>query len=113
MSGGIRSNLDVVVYAVGLLGGAHNLVATEAIAYQAFQLAPDRFSWVSKEFRRFPDKLVTKTALEDAAKRQYGALVQGKYKRDAARGDGWGLTTEGIRWLRENQERIKEIGNGE
>lgn len=104
MPRGVRSNLEIVVYGLGKLGGALRKVPTEDIAHEAFQLAPDRFSWVLERYGRFPDKLVTKTALEDAAKAKYGALVRGSYARETAK-DGWFLTPEGTRWLSQNEER--------
>lgn len=103
---GIRSNMDVVVYALGTLGGGKRKVSTEAIAHQSYQLAPDRFSWVLTQYKRFPDKEVARAALEDAAKPQSGGLVDGGYARETSK-DGWILTAAGIRWLAENQERIR------
>jgi len=105
MKDAIQSNLDVVVYALGQLGGSAQKVSTEHIAHESFKLSPNRFSWILQEYRHIPDKYVSKTALEDAAKRKYGALVHGKYARDQSR-DGWMLTPAGVRWLEENGERI-------
>lgn len=105
MKDDIQSNLDVVMYALGKLGGSAQKVSTEHIAYESFKLSRNRFSWILQEYRQMPDKLVSKTALEDAAKRKYGALVHGKYARDQSR-DGWMLTPAGVRWLEENGGRI-------
>ncbi len=101
----IQSNLEVVLYALAKLGGARRKIATEEIAVEASRLAPDRFSWVLQKYRQFPDKLVTKTTLEDAKKTKYGELVLGQYTRDPA-SDGWTLTAEGARWLGSNETRI-------
>jgi hypothetical protein len=106
MKEGIRSNMDVVVYALGVLGGGKRKVSTEAIADQSYQLAPDRFSWVLTQYKQFPDKDVARVALEDAKKPHYGGLVDGNYSRETSK-DGWTLTPAGIRWLAENQDRIR------
>jgi hypothetical protein len=106
MTEGIRSNIEVAVFALGLLGGAKRKVATELIAHEAYKLAPDRFSWVLPQYKDYPDKEVVRAALEDAEKPQSGRLVEGKSARDSAR-DGWILTPPGIRWLEDNQHRIR------
>ena len=105
MENDIQSNLDIVMYALGKLGGSTQKVSTEHIAHESFKLSPDRFSWILQEYRHIPDKYVAKTTLEDAAKRKYGALVYGQYARDQSR-DGWMLTPAGVGWLEENGERI-------
>lgn len=105
MTNQIQSNLDVVLFALEKLGGATRKVPTEKIAAETAKLAPDRFCWVMKEYHSFPDKYVTKTTLEDAAKPKYGQLVQGKYARELSR-DGWVLTPSGIQWLKNNHDRI-------
>ena len=102
----IRSNLEIVVYVLSSLGGASRKVSTEQIAYEAFKMAPDRFGWVLGEYQELPDKYVTKTALEDAAKKKYGSLVIGKYARDISK-DGWTLTPEGVRWVESNYHRFE------
>ena len=106
MTPSIGSNIDVVVYALARLGGATRKVPTELIAHESFALAPDRFSWILEQFRNLPDKYVTKTALEDAAKPKYGARVAGRYAREESR-DGWVLTPAGVRWLHSNTPRIE------
>lgn len=98
-------NIDVVVYVLGKLEGASRKVPTEHIARNCFELAPDRFAWIGEEYRHFPDKYVVKTALEDAAKAEYGSLVKGKYARDPSK-DGWLLTPSGVRWLNANAEAL-------
>jgi hypothetical protein len=106
----IQSNLDIVMYALGRLNGSTQKISTERIAHESFKLTPDRFSWILQEYRHIPDKYVAKTTLEDAAKKKYGALVQGQYARDQSR-DGWTLTPAGVRWLEQNGERIaKALG---
>lgn len=99
------SNVDIVVYALASLGGATKKITTEDIAHKAFQLAPDRFSWVLEKYHQFPDKYVIKTALSDAAKAEYGSLVDGAYARDLSK-DGWVLTSKGVRWFEGHNARI-------
>jgi hypothetical protein len=107
MSEEIQSNLEIVVFALHCLGGVTRKVPTENIAHDAFLRSPNRFSWVSKQFRQFPDKEVARLALEDAAKRKNGSLVKGKYARDVSK-DGWILTPEGSHWLESNINRISK-----
>ncbi len=105
MDNPFQSNVEVVVFSLDILGGASKKISTEEIAIKAYEIAPDRFSWINRKFSHFPDKLVAKTALEDAAKKKTGRFVVGSYARDESR-DGWTLTPEGIKWLNSNRERI-------
>ena len=75
------SNVDIVVYVLGLLGGAEKTVYSEEVAAKCYEVAPTRFSWRLPAYRAkgWPDKYVVKTALEDAKKDKYGALVDGGY----------------------------------
>lgn len=102
------TNVDIVVYAVAALGGAERTVSSEEIAARSYELAPSRFSWRRPEYREkgWPDKYVVKTALEDAKKPEYGALVEGVYALDLAK-DGWRLTAEGAKWFQGNCSRIE------
>jgi hypothetical protein len=100
------TNVDVVVYAVAILGGAESRVFSEHVAAKCFELDPARFSWRLPEYRAWPDKYVVKTALEDAKKDEYGFLVFGTYNLDPAK-DGWRLTPNGAAWIRENTERLE------
>jgi hypothetical protein len=107
----IQSNLDIVMFALGKLGGSTQKVSTEHIAHESFKLSADRFAWVLPEYRHIPDKYVVKTTLEDAAKQKYGGLVDGQYARDQSR-DGWMLTPAGVRWLEVNGDKIaKRLGD--
>ena len=99
---------DIVVYALARLGGAKKTVHSEDIAAKCYELAPDRFAWRLPQYRKkgWPDKYVVKTALVDAKKQEYGGLVEGTYKLDAAK-DGWRLTAQGATWFKENARRIE------
>ena len=106
------SNVDITVYALYRLRGHERKVHTEEIAFEAFQLAKERFGWKLAQFRArgFPDKEVARIALMDAAKQKYGALVEGRAGVEA-RGkdtDGWMLTPAGSAWVRENVARLEQ-----
>jgi hypothetical protein len=102
------SNVDVAVYILATLGGAEKTVYSEHIAAKCYEVAPARFSWRLPDYREkgWPDKYVVKTALEDAKKDEYGALVDGAYALDVAK-DGWRLTTKGAVWFKENRDRVE------
>lgn len=106
------SNVDVVVYVLATLSGAEKTVYSEHIAAKCYELAPARFSWRLPDYREkgWPDKYIVKTALEDAKKDEYGALVDGAYALDVAK-DGWRLTTKGAMWFKENAAKVEnQIG---
>ena len=105
------SNVDITVYALYRLRGHERKVHTEEIAFEAYQLAKDRFGWKQQKFRAkgFPDKDVVRVALTDAAKEKCGALVEGRAGVEA-RGkdtDGWMLTPAGSAWIRQNLARVE------
>jgi hypothetical protein len=100
------SNVDIVVYTLATLAGAEKTIHSEDIAAKCFELSPSRFSWRLPQYRgRWPDKYIVKTALEDAKKKLYGALVQGTYALDLSK-DGWRITPEGVEWLAKNKVRV-------
>ena len=108
----MATNVDIVVYALATLGGAERTVYSEDIAAKCYELAPSHFSWRLPACREkgWPDKYIVKTALEDAKKEEYDARVEGSYALETAK-DGWHLTPRGVKWLRQNQEKIeKELG---
>jgi len=106
------SNIDVAVYALFRLGGHERKLHTEEIAYEAFELAKERFGWKLPQFRRrdFPDKEPVRFALEDAAKEKYGCLVEGRSGAESKGKDtdGWRLTPTGAGWVRKNKDRIEQ-----
>lgn len=102
-----RPNRDLVVYALGLLGGEFERIHTEDIALKCHELFPDAFSWT--RYPKIPDKDIVRVALTDARKEKYGALVEGRsgqslgqHSRTARRPtvDGWSLTPAGAEWFR-------------
>lgn len=104
------TNIDVALFSLFRLGGATKKVHTEYIAWEAFQLAPERFSWRLPEFREkgFPDKTPVRHALEQAKKREYGSLVKGRAGGDAGgeESEGWIFTPAGVEWIKNNESRI-------
>ena len=103
----LASNVDIVVYALASLGGAGKTVYSEEVAATCFQLAPSQFSWRLPQYRKWPDKYIVKTALEDAKKKANGSLVTGTYALDTSK-DGWRLTPQGARWITDNRDRIEK-----
>jgi len=103
------SGWQIVVFALYLEGGATKRVHTEDVALRAFRLAPDAFSWV--KYPQYPDKDIVRVALTDARKDRKGALVVGRAGKTQSSGettstDGWQLTEEGVKWVRENETRL-------
>jgi hypothetical protein len=89
---------QLVTLAAYLLGGAGTVVDTEDIAVRVHELAPGRFSW-----RKYPDQInleLVRVALNDARKKEAGALVSG-----TGRG-GWSLTVAGRSWAEENIQHV-------
>ena len=103
------SNIDIALFALHKLGGTSKKVHTEHIAWEAYQLARERFSWRLPEFRdRFPDKSPVRFALEQAKKEEHGKLVDGRAGGDIGRPEleGWRFTAKGAEWIRGNEIRI-------
>lgn len=109
------TNIDVTLYALLRLSGHMRKVHTEEIAYEAYNLAKERFGWRMQKFRDkgFPDKEPVRIALMDAAKKKYGCLVEGRAGVEAGGKDtdGWMFTPAGALWIRNNEERIKDALN--
>lgn len=106
------NNIDIVVYALYLLGGWHERIHTEDIALKCFELAPSRFSWV--KYPNYPDNHTAYLSLGDAKKQKYGSLVEGESERKkekttkgVPRFGGWKLSLKGVEWLEANKARIE------
>ena len=106
------SNIDITLFALYKAGGISRNVHTEKVAWEAYQLAKERFSWRLQEFRKkgFPDKTPIRFALEDARKKKYGKLVTGRAGGDINRPEleGWRFTPEGAEWIKKNENRISQ-----
>lgn len=82
-----------------ILGGDTVRVSTEAVAVQAYELAPAKFSW-----RDYPDQIdkdLVRVLLYDARKAEYGSLVVGRLA------SGWTLTANGLAIARKLSASIK------
>jgi hypothetical protein len=104
------SNMDIALFALYKLGGISKKVHTEYIAWEAYKLAKERFSWRLPEFREksFPDKTPVRFALEQAKKKEFGKLVTGRAGGDINRPEleGWRFTPQGAEWIKNNEGRI-------
>jgi len=99
--------MDITLFALYKLGGVSKKVHTEHIAWEAFKLVKERFSWSLSEYRQYPDKMPVLFALEQAKKEKYGRLVDGRAgKNVAGKLDGWRFTPRGAVWIKENEARI-------
>jgi hypothetical protein len=105
------SNMDIALFALYKKGGILQKIHTEEIAWEAYKLAKDRFSWRLPKFRQmgFPDKTPVRFALEQAKKKKNGKLVSGRSGGDASGElEGWSFTSQGVLWIKENEMRISE-----
>jgi len=106
------SNADIALFALYKLGGVTKKIHTEYVAWEAFQLAPERFSWRLPEFRErgFPDKTPVRHALEQTKKKAYGSLLKGRAGGDAGgkESEGWIFTPKGAEWIKQNELRIAQ-----
>ena len=105
------TNIDIALYALYELRGHERKVHTEEVAYRAYELAQERFSWRLQKFRekRYPDKEPVRIALMDAAKVKNHQLVEGRSGVEAKGkdADGWYFTPAGAAWIRDNADRIQ------
>jgi len=85
------TNWEVFLWALYRLGGATEFIEVEDIFLKCFQLAPNRFSWRTRE--NLPDYKKCSKALRDAEAKQPHFLVK--------TGDGFKrqLTVEGQKWI--------------
>jgi hypothetical protein len=107
------SNIDIALFALYKLGGITKKVHTEDIAWEAYQLAKERFSWRLIKYKEmgFPDKTPVRFALEQAKKKESGALVTGRAGGDINRPEleGWRFTPDGVDWIKKNESRISKL----
>lgn len=91
LTGSSARLFEVVVLAVGDLGGGQRSVDTEDVAIRCHELAPTLFSW-----RKYPEQVnleIVRVSLSDAKKQKNGQLLSGSGR------DGWRLTRRGLEWL--------------
>jgi hypothetical protein len=96
---------EVFLWALYELGGADDFVDVEDAFFKAFQLAPLRLSWRTRQ--DLPDLKKCSKALRDAEGRKPKLMV--KNGADKRR-----LTVAGQRWIEENFERLAQaLGGGD
>ena len=93
------TNSDVFLWALYDLGGSDEFVDVEEVFFKAFELAPLRLSWRTRE--DLPDLKKCSKALRDAESRRPQLLVKrgAEYRR---------LTAEGQKWLENNFDRLAD-----
>ena len=91
----------VVLLSCFALGAAKQSIHTEEIAYKAFLLKRDGFSWQIEKFQKYPDLTKVRKALDRA--KDLGWII-GSYSYDLLK-DGWKLTAKGI----EEANKIKGL----
>jgi hypothetical protein len=99
------TNVDIAIYALYRLGGAERPIHTEKVAHECHELAPDRFSW--ELYPQYPAREPGRSALFDARKPKYGALVSG------SKVEGWRLTPAGIDRIRVLQPELEKLAAGD
>ncbi|MEX2028003.1 MAG: hypothetical protein WD988_00705 [Candidatus Curtissbacteria bacterium] len=108
MSESFLTNIEIVLYALFLLGGTTKKIPYERIAIKSFELDRSRFSW--RLYPEYPDAEITRKALSDAKRTKNGGLVRGRYGRATGDlvADGWIFTPEGIIWVEKNRMRVAQ-----
>lgn len=104
------TNIEIVTYAVALLGGLDRPVHLERVALKARDLAPGAFRWDLDEFASYIDKDKVRVSLTDAEKADKGALVKGVGTTRGGRTkrtDLWRLTASGSAWVAAHREPIE------
>jgi hypothetical protein len=94
------TQVELVTWAVYLLGGAQKRVDTEDVAIKVFGLAPKRFSW-----RKYPDQInleLVRVYLSAAKDVEHGELLVGSGRT------GWSLTRKGLAWVRSAESALQE-----
>ena len=90
----MASQLEIVTFAVYLLGGDRKFVDTEDVAIKAHELAPGRFCW-----RKYKDQIsldAVRVSLSNAKQRVPESFIKGYGTK------GWGLTPDGLKWVIQN-----------
>ncbi len=102
------TNIQIVIFALSVLGGANTKVHTEHIANKCLEIAPDRFKW---EYYNYPNKDLIRRILITARDAKDGALVTGRtgIEQKGKLRDGWQLTPEGIIWLKQQESVLKSL----
>jgi hypothetical protein len=94
------TQVELVTWAVYLLGGSQRRIDTEDVAIKVFDLAPKGFSW-----RKYPTQInleLVRVNLSNAKKVEYGELLAGSGRT------GWSLTMKGLMWLRAEGSELRK-----
>lgn len=105
------TNIEVVTYAVALLGGVDRPVHLEDVAVKSHELAPGAFRWDLDQYASYIDKDKVRVSLTDAEKDGKGALVRGVGQTKGGRTkrtDLWRLTSAGTAWVSEHRNLIEQ-----
>jgi hypothetical protein len=105
------TNVEIVTFAVALLGGLDRPVHLENVAVKSYELAPGAFRWDLDDYAAYIDKDKVRVSLTDAEKDGKGALVRGVGQTKGGRTkrtDLWRLTAAGIAWVAEHREALEE-----
>jgi len=86
-----RSNVDVVILAVYLVGGGIRKVDTEDVAIKAQELSPGRFSW-----RKYADQIDLERVRVRLSQAAHEGALSGVHSK------GWRLTAIGSKYVEEN-----------
>jgi hypothetical protein len=89
--------IDIVLYALYMLGGLKKKIFTEDIAKKSFDLSSFRFSW--RKYPNIPDLEPTRRTLIDA--RDIRKLVIGRAGevKGLKPSDGWIFSPAGVLWI--------------
>ena len=91
------SNQEIFLWALYRCGGASHFVDVEDVFEKCFELAPERFSWRTREI---PDSNRAAHALRDAEAKYVGLLLK------TADGLKRRLTVEGQKWIETRRTRF-------
>ncbi len=83
---------EIVLISLYQLGGSKSKIHTEEIAFKAFRINSEEFSWTMKKFSKYPDLEPTRKAL---FKLRTEKKVIGAYATELNK-DGWILTEAGM-----------------
>ncbi len=83
---------EIVLISLYQLGGAKKKIYSEEIAYRAFRIKIEDFSWKMEKFKKYPDLEPARKAL---FKLRTEKKVIGAYATDLNK-DGWILTEKGL-----------------
>ena len=111
-AGRTLTNVEVVTWALAELGGVERSVHLEEVADRAHEIAPGVFRWDLPKYQNRIAKEKVRRSLGDATASEYGALVRAAGATRGEKNRYWRLTPEGVSWVRENEERIREIVGG-